>query len=178
MNRTALLVIDLQNDYFPTGKFPLWNTDSLLERVKLAIQKAQSQHCTIIYIQHVANPDRGIAPFFNPDSEGVNIHPEIRQAAPDATIVQKSFADSFEHTTLEPVLQKLGVNNLILCGMMTQNCVTHTAISKAAEKYQVSILKDCCTTVDEMIHNIALNALSTRIPLVTIDDVFPATHTI
>jgi nicotinamidase-related amidase len=51
--------------------------------------------------------------------------------------------------------------------MMTQNCVTHTAISKAAEKYDVSILMDCCTTVDEMIHNIALHAVSTRVPLVT-----------
>ena len=55
--------------------------------------------------------------------------------------------------------------------MMTQNCVTHTAISKAAEKYKVSILMDCCTTVDEMVHNIALNAISTRVPLVKIDQV-------
>ena len=58
-----------------------------------------------------------------------------------------------------------GVNELLVCGMMTQNCVTHTAISKAAEKYDVFILVDCCTTVDEMIHNIALHALSTRVKL-------------
>jgi nicotinamidase-related amidase len=50
--------------------------------------------------------------------------------------------------------------------MMTQNCVTHTAISKSAEKYKVSVLPDCCTTVSEMIHRIALNALSTRVALV------------
>ena len=50
--------------------------------------------------------------------------------------------------------------------MMTQNCVTHTAISKSAEKYNVVILPDCCTTVDEMIHKIALHALSTRVALV------------
>ena len=36
---------------------------------------------------------------------------------------------------------------LLICGMMTQNGVTHTAISKAAEKYRVAILTDCCTTV-------------------------------
>ena len=53
--------------------------------------------------------------------------------------------------------------------MMTQNCVTHTAISKAAEKYDTTILTDCSTTVDEMIHNIALHALSTRIRLTTSD---------
>jgi nicotinamidase-related amidase len=50
--------------------------------------------------------------------------------------------------------------------MMTHNCVTHTAISKSAEKYKVSILPDCCTTVDEIIHIIALHAVSTRVDLV------------
>lgn len=70
---------------------------------------------------------------------------------------------------LDEVLAKYGVTELLVCGMMTQNCVTHTAISKAAEKYEVSILMDCCTTVDEMIHNIALHAVSTRVPLVTIE---------
>ena len=50
--------------------------------------------------------------------------------------------------------------------MMTQNCVTHTAISKAAEKYNVSVLVNCCTTVSEILHLIALHALSTRVKLV------------
>jgi nicotinamidase-related amidase len=59
------------------------------------------------------------------------------------------------------------VTELLVCGMMTQNCVTHTAISKSADKYQVSILADCCTTVSEMLHNIALHAVSTRVTLVS-----------
>jgi nicotinamidase-related amidase len=44
---------------------------------------------------------------------------------------------------------------MLVCGMMTQNCVTHTAISKAAEKYSVKILPDCFTTINEPIHLIA-----------------------
>ena len=87
-------------------------------------------------------------------------------------MVVKDSADSFEKTTLEQTLITLGVNELLLCGMMTQNCVTHTAISKAAEKYSVSVLVDCCTTVNEMIHNIALHALSTRVKLVPSSEVF------
>jgi nicotinamidase-related amidase len=50
--------------------------------------------------------------------------------------------------------------------MMTQNCVTHTAISKAADRYAVKILSDACTTVDQMVHLIALNAVRTRVALV------------
>ena len=101
----------------------------------------------------------------------MRIHPRILAAAPDAPIVVKQYADSFIDTTLEATLSALGVTELLVCGMMTQNCVTHTAISKSAEKYTVSIVTDCCTTVDEMIHGIALNAVSTRLPLVKMDDV-------
>lgn len=167
----ALLVIDLQNDYFPGGKFPLWNTEAVLQNIEQAIERANAQGIPVVIIQHVANSKLGIAPFFNEGTPGAEIHPRILAAAPKAPIVVKEFADSFERTNLEETLTKLGVDELLVCGMMTQNCVTHTAISKAAEKYSVAILADCCTTVDEMIHNIALHAVSTRVRLVPSNEV-------
>ena len=168
---TALLVIDLQNDYFPSGHFPLWNAEATLAHIETAIAKANAQHIPVIHIQHIANPANGISPFFNEGTDGVRIHPRILAAAPDAPVVVKQYADSFIDTTLEDTLSALGVTELLVCGMMTQNCVTHTAISKSAEKYTVSIVADCCTTVDEMIHGIALPAVSTRIPVVQMNDV-------
>lgn len=172
MSQKALLVIDLQNDYFPSGKFPLWNTDRTLNNIKEAIEKANQLDIPVIHIQHIADSAMGISPFFNEGTKGADIHPAILKAAPDGDIVVKKFADSFEQTNLEAVLQKHNVTELLVCGMMTQNCITHTAISKAAEKYDVSILADCCTTVDEMIHNIALHAVSTRVPLITTQQAF------
>ncbi|MGL6259980.1 cysteine hydrolase family protein [Vibrio sp. WXL210] len=167
MSKKALLVIDLQNDYFPEGKYPLWNTQQTLANIKQAIARANEQQIPVINIQHIANPEQGLAPFFNADTHGVEIHNEISAITANAEVVVKTFADSFEGTNLEPVLSEHDVDELLLCGMMTQNCVTHTALSKAAEKYQISVLADCCTTVDEMIHNIALHALSTRVALTT-----------
>jgi nicotinamidase-related amidase len=166
----VLLLIDLQNDYFPGGKFPLWNTNVTLSNIEQAINAAKAKNIPIIHIQHIANSEMGIAPFFNKGSDGAKIHSRILEAAPDAPIVIKEFADSFVKTNLEELLNGLGVDELLVCGMMTQNCVTHTAISKSAEKYKVSILPDCCTTVDEMLHNIALHAVSTRLPLVLSKD--------
>ena len=166
----ALLVIDLQNDYFPGGKFPLWNTDVVLTNIEQAIKAARTKGIAVIHIQHIANPKMGIAPFFNQGTDGVNIHPRVLAAAPDAPVVVKEHADSFFGTKLEETLSGLGVDELLICGMMTQNCVTHTAISKSAEKYKVTVLTDCCTTVDEMLHNIALHALSTRVSLVPSKD--------
>jgi nicotinamidase-related amidase len=162
----ALLVIDLQNDYFPGGKFALWNTDATIRNIEAAIAAARAVGIPVIHIQHIADPAAGPAPFFHAGTPGADIHPRILAAAPDGPVVVKAFADSFVGTRLEAVLHGLGVTDLLVCGMMTQNCVTHTAISRSAEKYTVCILPDCCTTVSEMLHLIALHAVSTRVSLV------------
>lgn len=168
-SQRALLVIDLQNDYFPGGKFPLWNSEATLAKVEQAIARAHSVGMPVILVQHIA--DAG-APFFEAGSSGAEIHPAIRAAAPDAPIVVKAFADSFHQTTLQETLAQLGVGELLVCGMMTQNCVTHTAISRAADAYQVSVVADCCTTVSEMLHLIALKAVSTRLKVAPADSLF------
>lgn len=161
--KKALLIIDLQNDYFQDGKFPLWNTTKTLENILNAIEKAKENDIEIIRIQHIADPSLGIAPFFNEGTIGAEIHPEILKATPNSKVVVKAYADGFFETDLEKVLSELNVEELLVCGMMTQNCVTHTAISKSAEKYNVKILADCCTTINEPIHLIGLHAVSTRV---------------
>ncbi len=158
----ALIVIDPQNDYFPGGLFPLWNMEVVLKNIEGAIALARSRKIPVILVQHVASPQ---APFFKRGSKGVEIHPRIQAIAANDPVVVKEHADGFYKTNLDEVLTGLGVNELVLCGMMTQNCVTHTAISKSAEKYSVAVLADCTSTVSEMIHLIALNALSTRVTL-------------
>ncbi len=165
-SQRTLIVIDLQNDYFPGGKFPLWNTEAVLGQVESAIVRARAQGVAVILVQHIADAPNGAAPFFNAGTPGVELHPRILAAAPDAVVVTKAQADSFLNTTLEEKLAALGVEELLICGMMTQNCVTHTAISKAADKYRVAVLGDCCASVSQMIHVIALKALAARVPVV------------
>ena len=162
----ALLLIDLQNDYYPGGAFPLWNTTQTTANILAAIAAARARQIPVVHIQHIADPAQGLSPFFNQGTAGAAIRPEIMAAAPDAPVVVKSYADSFIQTDLAAVLQRLEAREILVCGMMTQNCVTHTAISKHAEAYKAAILPDCCTTVSEMLHLIALHAVSTRMALV------------
>ena len=170
MNRPALIVIDLQNDYFRGGAFPLHNADETLSSVLSAILRARQKGIPVILVQHIADRSQGLAPFFNAGTHGVSIHADILDAARDAPVVIKHFADSFEQTTLHETLQGLRVNELLLCGMMTQNCVTHTALSRQADAYRrVAVLSDASTTVGPMLHAIALNALSTRVDIASVE---------
>lgn len=167
--KKALIVIDIQNDYFPDGNFPLWNTDKTLNNILSAIKSAQNKDIPIILIQHVSSDPH--AQFFAKGSKGVKLHPLILERTPNAKIVIKNYADAFYQTELEKVLSEYDVNELLITGMMTQNCVTHTALSKSAEKYKIKILQDCTTTVNEAIHYIALDAISTRIELANFDTI-------
>lgn len=157
---TALLLIDLQNDYFPGGRYPLWNTGPVLAASEAAIRHAHDAGHAIVHVQHVAGAD---APFFAPGSDGARIHPRILAAAPDAPVVVKRHADAFHETDLAALLASRGIERLLLAGMMTQNCITHTALSRAADRFHVTVLGAATTTVDPMIHRFALSALRTRI---------------
>lgn len=171
MSKPALIVIDVQNDYFPGGAFPLCNTDATLSSVERAIGRAVAKGVPVIHVQHLADPAAGIAPFFNVGTRGAEIHHRVKAAAPSSPVVAKHFADSFERTRLLETLDGLGVDELILCGMMTQNCVTHTALSRQSDRYKsVKVLADACTTVSEMLHAMALHALSTRVEVTSVDE--------
>jgi len=165
MINTALLIIDLQNDYFEDGAFPLWQAKQVKDQLVDVIKQATERGVLPIHIQHVADPSLGLAPFFNEGTKGVDIHPDILNAAPEASVVIKHYADGFHQTNLEDVLKQHGIKKLLIAGMMTQNCVTHTAISEQAKEYDVAVLTDVSTTVSEMLHLIALNALAPRVKL-------------
>ena len=147
-------------------RLPHWARGRLPARIEGAIAAARAAGIPVIHVQHVVDPSAGPAPFFALGTPGADIHPRILAAAPDGPVVVKAKADSFIGTNLEDVLSSLGVTELLVCGMMTHNCVAYTAMSKAAEKYKVCILPDCCTTVSEIVHLLALDAVSARVPLV------------
>lgn len=169
--KKALVVIDVQKDYMDQGKFPLWNTENTVNTVVSAIEKAKAADIPVILVQHEVEGDPKTGVFIK-DTEGVQIVDSILAAAPNAPVVKKAFADSFYETDLEHLLSQLGVTDLILCGMMTQNCVTHTAMTKSVSKYNVKVLSDATTTVNDALHYIALEALSTSVELVDINSAF------
>ena len=152
----ALIVIDVQNDYFPGGKLPLWQANDTLRNILSAIERAKKQASPIIIVQHIVDPALGFTRFFVPDTPGVQLHPALAEALPDAPVIVKHHTDAFFGTGLNALLADMGIREALFCGMQTQNCVGLTAISHHAENIRTVILSDCCTAETEMVHQLAL----------------------
>lgn len=163
----ALIVIDIQQDYFPGGVLPLWQAEETEARIVAAIGKGRAAGDRIILIRHVSTQDSGL---FAKGGTGNVIRPAILDAAGDAPVVIKHFADAFQETDLATHLD--GVDELLICGMMTQNCVVFTALSKAAEPYEMQVIGDLCTAPLEVVHLIALNAIGSKRRLVNASEVW------
>lgn len=153
----ALLVIDLQNDYFPGGALPLWQAEATETRIVAAMQGARANADRILLVRHVSAAETGL---FAADQPGSGIRPAVLAAAGDAPIVTKRHADAFQGTDLLDRLD--GIDRLLICGMMTQNCVVFTALSRAAERFRVQVIADLCTGPSDIVHRIALDALRSK----------------
>lgn len=167
MERTALVIIDIQNDYFPAGAYPQYRAGEVLEQTLALVTIAQQRDWPVILVQHIGGDN---APFFRPGGDGVKLHPSLRWLAEHSQVVVKQHADSFLDTSLRDALDAAHVSQLVLCGMMTQNCVTHTALSPAAHEYHVRVVGEACGAPDAMVHAIALRALADRVTVVSLDD--------
>ncbi len=159
MTRT-LLVIDVQNDYFADGALPLWQAEETEARIVAAIGAARTAGDGIVLVRHLSTAPTGP---FRSDTPGIAIRPAIRDAAAGAPVVTKRFPDAFQETDLPARLD--GTRTLLIAGMMTQNCVAFTALSRAAESFDVQVVGDLCTAPTELVHGIALRALASKVTL-------------
>ena len=93
----ALLIVDLQNDYFDGGKFPLVGIDAAAKNAARVLAAFRAQGLHVIHIRHEIL--REPAPFFAPESEGAEIH-EMVAPERDEVVITKNFPNSFRETDL------------------------------------------------------------------------------
>jgi nicotinamidase-related amidase len=139
----ALLLIDIQNDYFPGGAMELVGSVAAAEKAGRLLQAFRENALPIVHIQHVAI--RPGATFFLPDTPGVEIHPAVAPLA-NETVFQKHFPNSFRETPLRQHLADLHLSQLVIAGMMTHMCVDSTTRAAADLDFKVVLAHDACAT--------------------------------
>jgi nicotinamidase-related amidase len=142
---TALLLIDLQNDYFPEGKNPLVGSLEAVEQARRLLYAFRQNALPVIHIQHLST--RPGASFFVPGTPGVGMHVQV-QPLPGETIIQKHFPNSFRETPLLEHLRNLGIRRLVVSGMMTHMCVDAGVRAACDLGFECWVASDACATKD------------------------------
>jgi nicotinamidase-related amidase len=140
----ALVVVDIQNDYFPGGANPLEGPEAAAGRAKALLDAFRSSGEQIVHVKHVWDaPD---ARYLRPGTPGGEIHDAVR---PDAgeTVVEKAFPNAFLETPLDSRLKDAGADQLVVCGMMTSMCVDATVRAAVDLGYDVAVAHDACATM-------------------------------
>ena len=143
MPDTALLIIDIQNDYFPGGAMELEGADTAAEKAKAALGAFRGKNLPVLHVRHTSV--RPGSTFFLPNTRGAEIHESVRPQAGE-TVIEKNFPNSFRNTPLREKLEGLGVKNLVVAGMMTHMCVDASVRHAADLGYKITLLGDACAT--------------------------------
>lgn len=141
--RKALLVIDVQNEYF-TGRLPVTYPEGSLGNILKAMDRAALADIPVAIIQHTA-PSQD-SPTFRKGSDGWKLHPEIEERKRDI-LIEKNLPGSFTGTELEKWLRDKGVSRVAICGYMTQMCCDTTARQAFHLGFQVDFLSDATGTL-------------------------------
>jgi nicotinamidase-related amidase len=144
MNK-ALIIIDIQNDYFENGAAELVGSKEASLRAKLVLEKFRNENCPVIHVQHIST--RPNATYFLPATRGAEIHENVTPKSTEKIVV-KHFPNSFRETGLQEYLTSNRITDLVICGMMTHMCVDAT--TRAAKDYGLNcvVIGDACATKD------------------------------
>lgn len=140
--KRALLIIDVQNEYF-TGKLPVSYPAASLDKILAAMDAARAQGVQVVVVRHSAKGDRGV---FKPGTAEWELHKDVA-ARPCDRLVEKSMPSSFAGTDLENWLRENQIDTLAIAGYMTQMCCDSTARDGFHRGFNVEFLADATGTL-------------------------------
>ena len=141
MSQTALVLIDIQNDYFEGGKWPVDKMKTVSANAARLLEHARKQGHEIIHIRHEIPSEE--APFFQPGTTGAETHASV---APNEgeTVILKHKANGFHDTSLREELEAKGVSKVTICGAMSQMCIDATTRAASDFGFVVTVVEDSC----------------------------------
>lgn len=146
MNNTALIIVDLQNDYFSSfenAKYPLFKTEEALANALKILNKFREKNMKIIHIRHESVGKNAL--FFQENTQGAQIHSALNPQKNEEQVLKHNI-NSFKSTDLKQILDTSNIENVIILGAMSHICID--AITRAASDYgyNCSVIHDACAS--------------------------------
>ena len=143
--KSAIIIIDIQNDYFKGGRSELYLPEKAAANAARALDHYRSKELPVYHVQHINT--RAGATFFLPDTEGANIHDMVKPMAGEKVFV-KNVPNSFFNTGLADELTEKEIDQITVCGMMSHMCIDTTVRAAKDFGFITTVLHDACTTKD------------------------------
>ena len=152
--KSALVLIDLQNDYFHGGKNELRLPEKAAEQAGRVLELFRSRRLPVFHIRHISGPN---GTFFLPGTQGAEIYPAVapREGEP---VFDKHLPNAFLKTGLSEELLGRQIDHLVICGMMSHMCVSTSVRASQDYGFSVTVPEDACTTKDLVWHGSVLPA--------------------
>jgi nicotinamidase-related amidase len=153
--KAALILIDIQNDYFPGGAMELAGMTQAAAQAREALTACRQARRPIFHIQHLAlGPG---ATFFRPDTPGVEINESVHPL-PGEPLIQKHYPNAFRDTDLKEALQTAGVKEVVISGAMSHMCVDATTRAAFDYGFTCTVIHDACASRDLVFEGLTIPA--------------------
>ena len=140
---SALLLIDIQNDYFPSGRMELEGSIEAAENAAVIVSLFRERGLPVFHVRHESLQEG--ATFFLPGTDGANIHSSVLPLASEC-VVTKHYPNSFRETDLLVRLEAAKVTRLVVAGMMTHMCVDAGVRAATDYGFKCAVLSDATAT--------------------------------
>jgi nicotinamidase-related amidase len=155
MSKKALIIVDLQNDYFPGGNWPLVNTDAAADNAAKLLAAFRAKGDLVVHIRHESG--EADATFFVPGTEGAKINAKVANQG-NEPVVTKHHINAFRDTELKNILDKNGITDVVISGAMSHMCVDGASRAAADFGYQTTVIHDACATHDQEFNGVKVPA--------------------
>lgn len=174
LSTSALLVIDLQNEYRPGAAWPVVGYDAVLSNAARLIEAARAAGLPVIHAQAWVKPEerKGYArqeeilteEFRSAvaDSDGAGICAEVAPLSGDI-VIPKHWPSVFRRTDLARRLAELKIENLMVAGVLTDSCVTESVFDAVYQGFRVWLVKDACGSMTEAMHRTGMLDMANRL---------------
>ncbi|ORE00873.1 Isochorismatase hydrolase [Rhizopus microsporus var. microsporus] len=155
--KEALVIVDVQNDYFPNGKFPTDSPVETAEAIAKLIQKFREEKKEVVHVTHVVPNPTEKFPFFQEGTWGVQVH-DLVKPLPTEKYIVKNYSNGFHETDLEEHLRSKGIDRIIVVGMMIHNCVNATVYAGKDAGFDCIVVDEAVNTFDQALHGEVIKA--------------------